>query len=61
MHFFFTRAFFQEAVGRLFPAAVTLGAAVGGPVALAGSLPGAIGAGSRALTPGRPFVPVSVH
>lgn len=58
---FFTGAVFQEAVVGLFPAAVALGAAVGWPVALPSSLHGAVGASSRASTPGRPLIPGSVH
>lgn len=59
--FFFTRAFLQEAVVGLFKAAVALRAPVGWSVALSGSLHGAIGAGGRAFSPGRPLGPVSVH
>lgn len=56
-----TRALFQEAVGCVFPAAVTLGATVGRAVALSGPLHGAVGAGGRAGAPGGPLVPGSVH
>ena len=58
---FFTGAFFQEAVDRLFPAAVALRPPVGRPVALPDPLHGAVGAGGSAGAPGRPLVPGSVH
>lgn len=58
---FFTGAFFQEAIGGLFPAAMALGAPVGRPVALPRPLHGAVGARGRAWAPGRPLVPGSVH
>lgn len=61
LSFFFTGTFFQEAVCCLFPAAMALRATIRWSVALPSSLLGAVRASSRALAPGRPLIPGSIH